>query len=243
MNYRNKIFTGGIIFFGICIHSLNLCGQSATGWEEVESVYDKHHINLKTRLVEDTLLVRVFIDDPVIIDQIRLCGFHLWINAQGKKQETTGVTYPYGFEEAELPSDPGRLEMVLSRLPPFEISDQRFKYAVTRNAEQSIGTFPASNGITASWRSSSEGLVLLYKVPQSFAMIELGVPARIGFQTGVLGRPEITGRDGVGVYGTSPSNPTIVSDSQQRQRLNTYERYREFTVERRGWSGKIVFTE
>lgn len=216
---------------------------SESGWNDLESVYSKQNINLKTRLVEDTLLVRINISDAVIIDQIRMCGFTVWVNSKGKKKEELGFTYPVGFEASELPQDPGRLEMVLSRLPPFEISQQRYKFSVTRNHEVSQGNFPSPAGLSATWRSSSEGLVLLYKIPQSLSQLTLGEPVRIGFNTGVLGRPDITGRDGVGIYGTSPSNPTVVSDTGQRQRLDTYERYREFTVERSGWTKKIVFVE
>lgn len=246
MNYRNKIGTGCLFIFGIFAQSLIINAQStltSSGWDEIESIYARQHIDLKARLLEDTLLVRVFINDPVIIDQIRMCGFSIWVNSRGKKKEETGITYPVGFEESDLPPDPGRLELVLSRLPPFEISDQRFKFAVTRDNEVSIGNFPSVIGLYATWRSSSDGLILIYKIPQSFSNITLGEPVRIGFNTGVLGRPDLTGRDGVGVYGTSPSNPTVVSDTGQRQRLNTYERYREFTIERSGWTGKIIFTE
>lgn len=235
-----------LFFFGISIQPLNSHAQSAlpmSGWEEIESIYNKQHIDIKARLLEDSLLVRVFINDAVIIDQIRMCGFTVWVNAKGKKKEETGITYPVGFEESELPQDPGRLEMVLSRLPPFEISQQRYNFAVTRDHEVSQGNFPSPVGLHATWRSSSDGLVLLYTIPQALSQIRLGEPVRIGFNTGILGRPDITGRDGVGIYGTSPSNPTVVSDTDQRQRLNTYERYREFTIKRSGWSGKVVFVD
>lgn len=235
-----------LAMIGMLIFSSKINAQTSdtdSGWDDLESLYSKQNIDLKARLIEDTLLVRINISDAVVIDQIRMCGFTVWVNSKGKKKEELGFTYPVGFEESELPQDPGRLEMVLSRLPPFEISQQRYKFAVTRNHEVSQGNFPSPAGLSATWRSSSEGLVLLYKIPLSLSPLSLGEPARIGFNTGVLGRPDITGRDGVGIYGTSPSNPTVVSDTGQRQRLNTYERYREFTVERSGWTGKIVFME
>lgn len=246
MKLRNIIYTGFLFILGIFSFLSTITAQSTlsnAGWDDLESIYTKQNIDLKARLLEDTLLVRVYISDAVIIDQIRMCGFTVWVNAKGKKKEEIGFTYPVGFEESELPQDPGRLEMVLSRLPPFEISQQRYKYAVTRDGEVSQGNFPSLAGFEASWRSSSEGLILLYKVPQDLLGIVLGAPIRIGFNTGVLGRPDITGRDGVGIYGTSPSNPTVVSDTDQRQRLNTYERYREFTIKRTGWSGKVVFVD
>lgn len=246
MEIRNKIHLVCSLIFGVFVLPFTLEAQSdlrASGWGEVERIYNKQKIEVKARLLDDTLLIRVFINDAVIIDQIRMCGFTVWINGKGKKKEEFGFTYPVGFNESELPQDPNRLEMVLSRLPPFEISQQRYKYAITKDHGMSQGSFPTPAGLQASWRSSSDGLILLYKIPQDLSGIVLGEPARIGFNTGVLGRPEITGQDGVGVYGTSPSNPTVVSSTGQRQRLDTYERYREFTVERRGWTGKIVFVE
>lgn len=246
MNSRKTIHIGWLIIFGIFIPFTSANAQTgilSTGWDDLESVYNKQNIDLKARLLEDTLLVRVYISDAVVIDQIRMCGFTIWINPKGKKKEDFGITYPVGFEESELPQDPGRLEMVLSRLPPFEISQQRYKYAVTRGHDISQGNFPSLAGLQASYRSSSEGLILLYKIPQDLSGIMLGEPVRIGFNTGVLGRPDLTGRDGVGVYGTSPSNPTVVSDTGQRQRLNTYERYREFTIVRSGWTRKVIFVE
>ncbi len=246
MKFRNIIYAGFLYTVGIFFFSSTITAQStisSAGWDDLASIYSKQHVELTARLLEDTLLVRVYISDAVIIDQIRMCGFTIWINSQGKKKEETGFTYPVGFKESELPQDPGRLEMVLSRLPPFEISQQRYKYAITRGGEVSQGNFPSPVGLGASWRSSSEGLVLLYKIPQELSHITLGEPVRIGFNTGVLGRPDITGRDGVGIYGTSPSNPTVVSDTGQRQRLNNYERYREFTIERSGWTKKVVFVE
>lgn len=246
MNSQNIFHPGCLLLLGIFLQASTITAQPGiadSGWDDVEHVYNKQNIALQARLLEDTLLVRVYITDAVIIDQIRMCGFSVWINSEGKKKEELGITYPVGFEESELPQDPGRLEMVLSRLPPFEISQQRYKYSVTRDHEVSQGNFPSLVGLQASWRSSSEGLVLLYKIPQDLSGIILGEPIRIGFNTGVLGRPDITGRDGVGVYGTSPSNPTVVSDSGQRQRLNTYERYREFTISRSGWTRKVVFVD
>lgn len=226
-------------FFSTVVTIQSQAQRISADWESAQKVYQKQNVTMFLTRVADSLQVKVFIEDPVIIDQIRLCGFSLFVNNKGKKKDKTGVQYPVGFDESALPEDPERLQMSLSNLPPFEISDQRQQYGVYREGELSQGAFPSPSGLRIEWYSSFDGVEILYQIPPDISGYEPGEIVRLGWRCGILGRPDLTGNDGVGVYGTNPSNPNVVADAAVRARLNMFERYREFTIERNGWSGKI----
>lgn len=209
-------------------------------WESAQQIYQKQNVTVWLTRVVDSLQVKVFIEDPVMIDQIRLCGFSLFVNDNGKKKDKSGVQYPVGFDQSALPEDPERLQMALTNLPPFEISDQRQQYGVYRESELSQGAFPSPSGLKIEWYASIDGVEILYQIPSEISGYEVGETVRVGWRCGILGRPDLTGNDGVGVYGTNPSNPNVVTDAAVRARLNMFERYREFTIERNGWSGKVI---
>ncbi len=174
---------------------------------------------------------------PLLAEQIAISGLSIYLSSNGKKKKNNGIIYPPGLALEDRPRDPERLQAVLFRLDQAPMIGQ--SYVWISEGQPRMGSLPGPVGLELITHRLSSVWTYEYVLPHRMTGISPDQPIRIGWETGTLGRPELSSGDGVGIYGVNASNPNQLETQQQRQRMRDLERYREFTVAKKGWAKKL----
>ncbi|MDP5170838.1 MAG: hypothetical protein NWR72_11380 [Bacteroidia bacterium] len=213
---------------------------------QVEKTYQQQQVHSSSELdiryvaSDSQLLVTIQVKDLAIINQITLCGLTLWVSPDGKKKKRTGISFPVGLPVGDRPTDPGYLQDVLAALPPVPMSVRMGVYEWTELGETRQGVLPGPQGLDATWENQNGVIVLQFFLPLKLIGYQAGKSMRLGWETGVLGRPDLSAWDGVGIYGINAANPSSMDSQRQRQRMQVLERYRALTIAEEGWTKKLI---
>jgi hypothetical protein len=205
-------------------------------YHAVES--DSQFLYLKARVPEGQLQ-----------NQILLTGWTVWLQPGGKKQQQKGILYPVGIPSAQVPRDPGLFQELLNGL------DQATRKKLLSEEEMLLIGFytgdkndvvraPLRNpsGFEVNGKLQTNG-ELFYQAQIPLEALSAKTKYRWAWETGGLGRPEMTGNDAVGISGGSISNPKRYETQSERSRQRLLETYRLYASPSKWRSRKIKVGE
>jgi hypothetical protein len=203
-----------------------------------ECIHDERPFLKALLKYEDHLYVILIVYDQKMQNQIMLTGLQLEFAVRGKSGFKKTIRYPQGIPSKDRPTDPEMLEA-------FEKAIQIKKEEIPAKMDQMelIGFYGKNDTIWGK-NMNEGGIHAAFGFDQQGAMIyEMDIPCstifgddceidhfKLTIETGKLGRPRLDQIEGVGISGTSLSNPARIETRSQRESERKMEKYRSYTV-------------